>query len=67
VEWAVSEQPEEALLDTPDQRPSHDAFETFYTGLWGKSGECNVTMPPSVPRHTGQVLKEVTPKDIALN
>jgi hypothetical protein len=64
VEWAVSDQATEALLDTPDQRPSHEAFETFYTGLWGETGECNVTMPPSVPRHTGQVLREVTPKDI---
>jgi hypothetical protein len=33
VEWAASVQTEEALLDTPDQRPSHSAFETFYTGL----------------------------------
>jgi hypothetical protein len=64
VEWAVGDQAEESLLDNQDERPSHEAFETFYTGLWGKSGQCNVTMPPGVPRHTGQVLGEVTPKDI---
>jgi hypothetical protein len=57
VKW-----PSEGLfLDTLDQRRSH---ATFYTGLWGETGDCNFTMPPSVPRHTGQVLREVTPKDI---
>jgi hypothetical protein len=64
VEWAASDQPEEALLDTHDQRPSHSAFETFYTGFWGKASPCDVTMIPSVPRHTGQILRDVTIKDI---
>jgi hypothetical protein len=64
VEWAVSDQPGDVLLDAPDHRPTQEAFETFYTGLWGEACVCNITMPPSVPRHTGQVLKEVTPKDI---
>jgi hypothetical protein len=55
---------EETLLDTPDQRPSHAAFETFYTGLWGEAGKWNITMPPSVSRYMGQVMKEVMPKAI---
>jgi hypothetical protein len=64
VEWATSELSEDCLLDTSDHRPSQEAFETFYSGLWGKAGPKDITMPPSVPRHTGQVLREVTPKDI---
>nr|ADX60049.1 R2 protein [Kalotermes flavicollis] len=64
VQWPVGYQAEKSLLDNQDERPSNAAFETFYTGLWGKSGQCNITMPPGVPRHTGQVLGEVTPKDI---
>jgi hypothetical protein len=64
VEWAVSDHLKESLVDTPDQRPSHAAFETFYAGVWREAGECNITMPPSVPGHTGKVLRDVTPKDI---
>jgi hypothetical protein len=30
-----------------------------------EAGEYNITMPPSVPRHTGQVLREVAPKDFS--
>jgi hypothetical protein len=33
VEWAVGDQAEESLLDYQDERPSHEAFETFYTGF----------------------------------
>jgi hypothetical protein len=46
VEWAVGDQVEESLLDNQDERPSHAAFETFYTGVWGRSGQCNITMSP---------------------
>jgi hypothetical protein len=64
VEWAVGDQVEESLLDNQDEIPSHAAFETFYTALWGKSGKCIITMPPGVLRHTGQVLGEDTSRDI---
>jgi hypothetical protein len=58
---AVSDKPGDALLDAPDQRPTHEAFETLYTELWGEACVWYITMPPSVSRHTGKVLK-ITPK-----
>jgi hypothetical protein len=66
MEWAASVEAEASLLCNEEERLSQEAFETFYTGLWSKAGTCNVTMPPRVPRHTGQILTEVTPQDIRL-
>lgn len=66
MEWVVSDQTEEALLDTRDQSPTDAGFETFYRGLWGKSVEFDIVMPSGVPSHTGHFLREVTPLDICL-
>jgi hypothetical protein len=51
-------------LCNEEERPSQEAFQIFYTGFWSKAHTCHITMPPSVPRHTGQVLTEVTPQDM---
>jgi hypothetical protein len=65
VEWEVDDHPEDFLLDTYEKCPSHATFEIFHTVLSGKSGKCDITMPPSVPRYSGQILK-VAPEDFRL-
>ena len=67
AEWAVGEQTVASLLDEQDGgRPTTEAFGTFYSRLWGVSGDCQSTILPAVPRCTSDVLREVTPQQVRL-
>ena len=48
------------------REPTTDAFRAFYSGLLGTEGRCDMTVPPVVPRSTGDFLREVTPRDLRL-
>lgn len=64
AEWAVGEQTTATLYDHQTERPAHESFHSFLAGLWGKSGRCDITMPPSASRRTDAVLNFITVKEI---
>ena len=64
--WALGEKTVDSLLEDPNVgEPITDAFHTFYSGLWVTEGRSAMTVPTVVPRSTGDVLSEVTPKDVS--